>query len=170
MKKSKMIFATIVMVAGFSASVMAQTENTAVGAKILTAMTITETSAMHFGTMTVPTGATTVVLATAGTVSVGSGATILLAQAPVSTAAAYEITGDLNATYAITIDASTIITNGTPAEDMTVSSFTCSYGGLTSSLDASGDDDFTIGATLTLGDAQPAGTYAGTFDVTVAYN
>lgn len=165
-----MLFAAIVMVAGFSTSLMAQTENTAVGAKILTAMTITESAPMHFGTMTVPTAATTVVLATDGTVTVGSGTTTLLAQAPISTAAAYDITGDVSATYAITIDASTTITNGTPAEDMTVDNFVCSYAGLTSTLDAGGADNFTVGATLNLVDAQPAGTYAGTFDVTVAYN
>jgi hypothetical protein len=170
MKKLNLLFAAFFMVASFSTSLMAQTENTAVGAKILTAMTITETSAMHFGTMTVPTGATTVILATAGTVTVGSGATTLLAQAPASTSAAYDITGDINATYAITIDASTTITNGTPAEDMTVNNFVCSYAGLTSTLDGVGADNFTVGATLNLAAAQPAGTYTGTFDVTVAYN
>jgi hypothetical protein len=168
MKKLNLLFAAFFMVASFSTSLMAQTENTAVGAKILTAMTITETSAMHFGTMTVPTGATTVILATAGTVTVGSGATTLLAQAPTSTAAAYDITGDVNATYAITIDASTIITNGT--DNMTVNNFVCSYAGLTSTLSALGADNFTVGATLNMIDAQPAGTYTGTFDVTVAYN
>lgn len=170
MKKTIMIFAAILMIAGFSVNVMAQTENTAVGAKILTAMTITETAPMHFGTMTVPTTAATVVLATAGTVTIGSGTITLLAQAPVSTAAAYNITGDFSATYAITIDASTTITNGTIAEDMTVNSFVCSYAGLTSTLSAGGLDAFTVGATLNLANAQPAGTYAGTFDVTVAYN
>lgn len=170
MKRLNILFATIIMVTGLSVGAMAQTENTAVGAKILTAMTITETAPMHFGTMTVPTGATTVVLATDGTVTVGSGTTTLLAQAPISTAAAYDITGDVSATYAITIDASSIITNGTPAEDMTVNTFVCSYAGLTSTLDAGGADNFTVGATLNLVDAQPAGTYAGTFDVTVAYN
>jgi hypothetical protein len=170
MKKLILIFAAIVMVAGFSANVMAQTETNTVGAKILTAMTIQETAPMHFGTMTVPTTLATVVLATDGSVSVGSGTITLLAQAPTSTAAAYDITGDFNATYAITIDASTTITNGTPAEDMTVDNFVCSYAGLTSTLSAGGLDAFTVGATLNLANAQPAGTYAGTFDVTVAYN
>ena len=169
MKKLIMLFAAIVMVAGFSVSVMAQTENTAVGAKILTAMTITESAPMHFGTMTVPTAASTVVLATDGSVTVGTGAVTLLAQAPTSTAAAYDVTGDNSATYAITIDASTTITNGTELEDMTVDNFVSSVGA-TSTLDGSGDDSFTVGATLNLIDAQPAGTYAGTFDVTVAYN
>jgi hypothetical protein len=168
MKKLIMLFATIFIVASFSINVMAQTENTAVGAKILTAMTIQETAPMHFGTMTVPTTAATVVLATDGSVSVGSGTITLLAQAPTSTAAAYDIAGDPNATYAITIDASTTITNGT--DNMTVDNFVCSYAGLTSTLDGSGLDVFTVGATLNLIDAQPAGTYAGTFDVTVVYN
>jgi spore coat protein U-like protein len=42
--------------------------------------------------------------------------------------------------------------------------------GLTGTLDGTGADSFTVGGTLSVIAAQVAGTYAGTFDVTVAYN
>ena len=40
----------------------------------------------------------------------------------------------------------------------------------TSTLDASGNDSFTVGATLTVKANQLGGIYAGTFDVSVDYN
>ena len=65
-------------------------------------------------------------------------------------------------------------TNGTVSitegsTPMQVIDFLCSAGA-TSTFDGSGDDNFTVGATLQLAINQPAGTYTGTFDVSVAYN
>jgi len=168
MKKLGLLF-TMMIAASlmFTTNVTAQTsENTDVGAKILTAMTIVESADMHFGTMTVPSGTAEVDLAVGGTVST-LGALTLLSQAPTSQAAAYDVTGDANATYTVTLptNGTVSITDGTTP--MQVIDF------LTSTivaLDGSGDGSFTVGATLQLADAQPAGTYTGTFDVSVAYN
>jgi len=170
MKKIIITIITITLLAFFSVSAIAQTENTDTGAKILAAMTITESADMHFGTMTVPSTMAEVDLAVGGTVSIASGTLTLLSQTPTSHAAAYDITGDANATYAITLPANgnVSITNG--FFPMPVTDFICSYGGLTSTLDGSGDDNFTVGATLKLSMSQSAGTYTGTFDVSVAYN
>ena len=41
---------------------------------------------------------------------------------------------------------------------------------VTGTLSADGNDSFTVGGTLTVAAAQTAGEYAGTFNVTVAYN
>ncbi len=160
----------IAMVAFLSNNAMAQSETTDAGAKILTAMTITETADMHFGTMTVPTEISEVDLAVGGTVSVASGTLTLLAQTPTSHAAAYDITGDVSASYAITLPENGVVTITEGATPIPVKDFICSYGDKTSSLDGSGDDNFTVGATIVLADAQPAGTYIGTFDVSVDYN
>ena len=144
--------------------------NTDVGTKILGAITIAESSDMHFGTMTVPTENAEVDLAVDGTVSVITDAVTLLSQAPTSHAAAYSVTGDPNATYAITLPANgliQIISEG--IYTMSVIDFISSVGA-TSTLGSSGDDVFTVGATIQLTDAQHAGTYIGTFDVSVAYN
>ena len=180
MKTTLRIFAAIVMIAGFSSNLMAQvgtSSPTAAGAKIVQALTLTEASPLHFGTMAIPTGATNVSVSTTNvrTASVPGNIT-LLAQIPVNTTASYNVTGSAAATYAITLPGSTIISNGTPANNMTVNGFlarTASAGvdGLTGTLNiTTGLDSFTVGATLGLANAQPAGVYAGTFSVTIAYN
>ena len=170
MKKITVLTITVIIITFFSTKAMAQTETTDAGAKILTAMTITEGTSMHFGTMTVPSTIAEVDLAVGGTVTIASGTLTLLAQAPTSHAAAYDITGDANATYTIILptNGNISITNGFMS--IPVTDFICSYGSLTSTLNGTGNDNFTVGATLQLGMFQTAGTYTGTFDVSVTYN
>jgi len=169
MKKIIITIITIILLAFFSVSAIAQTENTDTGAKILAAMTITESADMHFGTMTVPSTFAEVDLAVGGTVSIANGTLNLLAQAPTSHAAAYNITGDANATYRITLptNGSVSLTDG--FSQIQVKDFVCSYGGLITTLDGTGNSSFTVGATIQLGMSQPAGIYSGTFDVSVSY-
>lgn len=170
MKKACNLFTVILAVAGFGTSASAQsTVNTEVSARIIAAITLTETSPMHFGVMTAPTVLSTVILdPLGGRTTTGDVAT--LAQAPVAVAAAYTVTGENDATYAITVPANTIISNGNPADNMTVSNFSCTYGGFVGQVGFSGTDFFSLGATLNLAGGQAAGTYNGTFDVSVAYN
>ena len=177
MKKSLMIIAAIVMMVGLTSAVMAQdTENTAAGAKIVKALTLTETSALHFGTMTIPTGAVDVVLSTATSrTTSGAGTITLLPQSPPATNAAYDVAGSIGATYAITLPANGVVTLTNGAVTMAIKNFvakTASAGidGLTGTLDGTGDDSFSVGATLVLDDAQAFGVYAGAFDVSVDYN
>ena len=144
-----------------------------VNAKIVKALTIMETQALHFGTMTIPTSPATVVLTSGGlrTIGLGTGNITLLAQAPVAKVAAYTVAGSADATYVIALPYSTTITNGTPADDMTVDVFTSSKGVTNiGTLNGAGGDSFTVGATLNLASGQPGALYTGTFNITVAYN
>ena len=144
-----------------------------VNAYILDALSIVETQALHFGTMTIPTSAATVVLTSAGfrSVGLGTGNITLLAQTPIAKVAAYHVDGSIGATYVIHLPYSTTISNGTSANNMTVDNFTSSKGVTNiGTLNGAGSDSFTIGATLNLAGGQPAALYTGTFDVTVAYN
>jgi hypothetical protein len=175
MKNSLLLVLALVMTA-FSSKIMAQaTENTAAGAVIIIPISISETSPLHFGVMSVLAGTPgTCVLSTLA-VRTQTGGVNLSAQTPVATNAAYDVAGQVSTTYAITLPVSSVVTNGTPAEDMTIDGWlahTASAGadGLTGTLDGFGDDSFTVGATLNVAAAQPAGTYVGTFNVTVAYN
>lgn len=169
MKKLSIIIAAFIMIAGFSTSTFAQvttTAPTAAGAKIVSALSLTETSALHFGTMAIPTTDATVILTFGGARS-NTGTIALLAQTPTATAAAYTVGGDGTATYAITLPSvPVVISNGT--QTMNVTSFTSSKG--SSSALVGGADTFTVGATLNLVNSQAAGTYAGTFNVYVNYN
>lgn len=175
MKKILMSIAVIILMTGLAGKAFAQaTENTAAGAVIITPITISETSALHFGVMAVLAGTPgTCVLSTQG-VRTATGGVNLSAQAPAAANAAYDVTGAVSTTYAITLPA-TITVNDGATHTMTIGTLlarTASAGsdGLTGTLDGSGNDSFTVGGTLSVPAAQTAGVYSGTFDVTIAYN
>jgi hypothetical protein len=174
MKKVLVLFAVIVMITTYSANLMAQaTENTSAAAKVVTPLSITETSSLHFGTMAVLAGTPgTCVLSTQGSRS-QTGGVNLSVQAPTASNAAYNVSGAVNTTYAITLPSTITVSSG--ADNMTIGSLlarTASAGtdGLTGTLSAGGTDNFTIGGTLNVAAGQATGIYTGSFDVTVAYN
>jgi hypothetical protein len=174
MKKLSVLIAAVIMVAGSSTKVIAQaTENTSAAARIVTPISITETSSLHFGTMAILAGTPgTCVLSTSG-IRTQTGGVNLSVQTPAASNAAYNVSGAVNTTYGITLPSTITVTSG-PAS-MTISSLlarTASAGadGLTGTLSAGGTDNFTVGGTLGVSAGQSTGTYTGTFDVTVAYN
>lgn len=182
MKKLVLNLLAVIMIAGFSANLMAQTsatENTAAGAVLITAMGISETAPLHFGSnvLTDALGGT-VVLPSANTTRTYTGGVATSAATPVATNAAYSITGTGLETYAITLPTSTTVTHTTVATgvftmtitDMLAYVASASANSVTGTLDAAGDDSFTLGGTLNVQAAQIGGIYAGTFDVTVDYN
>jgi hypothetical protein len=177
MKKSIVLLAAVIMIAGFTNKVMAQDDAvTNAGAKIVTALTILQTAPLHFGTMTIPTGATEIILTTsAGRTAFPALNVRLLTQNPVATNAAYNVVGSSNATYAITLPANGVVTIAEGATLIPVKNFVAKCvskiaDGSNGILDGSGLDRFVIGATLSLADAQPFGNYSGTFSVSVDYN
>ena len=118
---------------------------------------------LDFGTM-VTTG-------TAGTVTVtpaGARSSVnvdLLGGVP--SAASFDVTGGGGANYSITLPSSATLSSG--GNTMAVDTFTHDAG-VPPNLSAGGSDTFNVGATLNVGATQAAGTYSGTFDVTVSYN
>ncbi|MDP2336731.1 MAG: DUF4402 domain-containing protein [Bacteroidota bacterium] len=169
MKKTLMIFAAIVMMAGFSTTVMAQaTASAPASATIVTPIGITKTVDMNFGNIAIKGTAGTVVLAPAGT-RTSTGGVTLPATAGTVAAAAFTVSGEGAYTYAITLPASLIITDAT-TNTMTVNTFTSTPSG-TGALTA-GSQTLTVGATLNVGASQIAGAYTNAtgFDVTVNYN
>lgn len=101
-----------------------------------------------------------------------------LASTGTTTAAAFTVSGKRNATYAITLPGNGSVTLTGPGTAMPVSNFTASVNSTAPTGSATGlipnvagaTQTFTVGATLTLGATQTDGDYAGTFNVTVAYN
>ena len=154
---------------------LSATLNVTAAAKIGKEISLVETSDLHFGTMARPTGAVNVTVSTTNvrTASVPANIT-LLPQAPTFHAAAYNVYGGKSDNYIVTIPANNVVNITSGANSMHVNSFTvrtASQGpGPNGHLSNTGLDTFTVGATLQLLSNQPAGTYAGTFNVTVAYN
>jgi len=138
-------------------------------ATIVTPITIDKTTDLNFGTIfKTPEGGTVTVTA-AGTRS-ASGVNVL-AQSPSQfsdfSAATFTVNGDPSATYTVTLPADGSVTISNGAETMAVSSF---ISNATGNLNASGQEVFGVGATLTVAANQASGVYTGTFDVTAAYN
>jgi hypothetical protein len=178
MKKFTMLLAAVILMAGITATVKAQSTvtGTTAGAVIITPILLVQDAPLHFGVLSVLTGSGgTCVLSTANIRS-ATGGVNLSAQAPVSTNAAYHVTGQVSTTYALTLPATITVTHTTiPANTMAIGTLVARFLGagadaVTSTLSAGGTDSFTVGGTLTVSAAQVAGVYSGTFNVTVAYN
>lgn len=144
-----------------------------VSATVMSPITLSETTHMNFGKVAA-------LSATAGTVVLDtSNSATSAALKVVGTAAAsavFTVGGDKSATYAITLPSSaSTITGGTGSDTMTVDTFvakSASTGAATTgTIDAtSGSDTFNVGATLHVAAGQGAGSYSGTYSVSVDYN
>ncbi len=87
--------------------------------------------------------------------------------------AAFTLSGESNATYAVTLPSSTTITKTGGTETMTVDTFTSTLSGaglvVTGTLVGTGGS-FKVGGKLHVAADQTPGSYTGTFTVTAAYN
>lgn len=132
-------------------------------ATIATPVSISETTALSFGTILADdTASSTIVVSSAGARSVGSGSAQLLG-GTVSNAA-FSVSGESGATYTISYTAGSLTGPGTAMAVDTFTDDTSSTGTLTG-----GSDTFNVGATLTVGANQTAGSYSGSYTVTVNY-
>lgn len=186
MKKFSMLFVAIVMMAGFSMKVMADGTNTSktvtgthAGAVLIVPMGLTQTAALHFGTIVLTsTAGGTVVLASNSTSRAFDGGVATAAGNVTShpSNAAYNVTGTMNETYALTLPATITVTETTgKAATMVISALKARFNGaltdaVSSTLSSAGTDNFTVGGTLTIPATPVAGIYDGQFDVSVDYN
>ena len=168
MKKLIVLFAAVVLVAGLTSTVNAQVTGTATGsATIITPIAIANAGNMNFGNVAVSATAGTVVLSPASVRSLTGGVTLPAVTGTVS-AAAFTVTGLGSSTYSIQLPTTYTITSG--ANNMTISSFTSNPSG-TGTL-SGGTQTINVGATLSVGASQAAGSYTNAtgFPVIVNYN
>lgn len=146
-----------------------ETANATATATILTAISITKTTDMNFGNVSVQAASGgTVILSPAGVRSTTGGVS-LPATGGTVTAATFTIGGEGAYTYAITLPTLPhTISSG--EHDMTVTAFLSNPSG-TGTLTA-GAQTLTVGATLNVTAAQAKGVYVSEtgFNVTVNYN
>lgn len=167
----KKIFLLSVMMIAIGTSVFGQLSATATAtATIVTPLSITHVTGtdteLSFGNIIADADGGTVVITPAGAQTL-AGLTAPSIAGTIS-AASFTVMGMVDATYAIGLPASHIISSG--GNNMTVNTFTSNPSG-TGTL-TGGSQVLTVGATLNVGAAQAAGTYTnGTgFAVTVNYN
>ena len=169
MKRQSKFLALAAGLLALSVSSFAQvTASANAEATIVTPIGITKTVDMNFGNVAVSTSPGTVVLTPASTRTKTGGITLPTNNGTV-TAASFDVTGEGNFTYSITLPAAaTTINSG--LNTMTIDTWTSTPSG-TGALTA-GAQTLTVGATLHVGGSQAAGTYTSAvpFDVTVNYN
>lgn len=148
------------------------TATAAINATVLTPIAITKTADLNFGSFAADDNTTgTVVIAAAGTRTFTGGASAVSTGTGTVAAASFNVTGEGTATFSITLPSSAVtLTRAAGTETMSVATFVSNPSG-TGAL-VTGAKTVTVGATLSVGAAQVAGTYANAsgLPVTVAYN
>jgi len=128
------------------------------------AITLVEDAALSFGTI-LPYGRPGFIrINTNGSASVNA-----VHQSAPGQAAQWSVTGVPNAPFDITLPANGTVTVNSGSFSMDVDTFGHNQGSQPV-LDGAGERVFLVGATLRVGANQPAGTYTGTYNVTVTYN
>ena len=143
------------------------TETANAGANIISPLTITKDTDLHFGDL-VPstTESVTVVMSQSGVIT--SAAQYYLSTGTRS-AASFKITGQPNHSYNIVAD-ETVTLAGPSGSTMTLTfDPNLSITGTSITMPSSGTETLNLGGSLVLAANQVSGTYTVDFDVTVAY-
>ena len=148
--------------AGFSQIVKATTTAGTATAAIRAAISLIESTQLDFGVIDADVAGDTITILPAGTVS----ATGLSVSSGSPAPGAWAATGDASASVTISFSAGDTLTG--PGTAMALDNFAHDAGG-TPAFDGGGALAFAVGADLTVGAAQLAGTYNGSYDVTVNY-
>jgi hypothetical protein len=164
-------FIMIIIIAATTGAMAQESATASSSATIVAPIGIAQAADMNFGNVATNDAGGTVVMTTAGATSITGGVT-LPANTGIVTAAAFDVTGETNYTYTITLPSGAITLldgAGTPNE-MTVDTFVSDPD--TSGQLTSGAQTVNVGATLNVAGGQAAGTYTNTTDliVTVNYN
>ncbi|MDY0101784.1 MAG: DUF4402 domain-containing protein [Lentimicrobium sp.] len=170
MKKVTIILTGVILMSIASLNVNAQVSATAdAKATIVTTIGIVKDVNLNFGNLAVTSLAGAVELAPSlSATRTKSGGVTLPVITGSPTAAKFDVSGQENYTYSITLPASINLTGA--GDDMVVDSFTTDKALNKSTLDASGDDSFFVGATIHVNALQAAGEYTNTSDLTVTVN
>lgn len=126
---------------------------------------LTANSQLGFGQAVASVTPGTVTVSPAGARTTSGG--VILGNASGVGAGSFTVTGELNASYSITLPSSCALAGG--GRSMTVDGFTSSPSG-SGNLGPGGTQVITLGAILHVGAPQPAASYSGTCFVTVAYD
>jgi Mat/Ecp fimbriae major subunit len=151
---------------GFNTTALAASATANATATIVQAITIAKTADLGFGSVAPSATGGNVTVSTADTRTACTGGQFCSGTV---TSGGFSVAGAPSFAYAITLPASAItITRVSGTETMSVSTF--GHGaGASPALSAVGAASFKVGGTLAVGANQVAGTYTGTFAVSVDY-
>lgn len=136
--------------------------NGAATAEVVAPITLThaDTAALNFGTFTTGTTGGTIVVTQGGTATATGDVTLV--SGSTEAADAFSVAGDAGRAFSITSGTGSVANGGT---SMAFTTDAPTSGTLTG-----GAATFSVGGTLTVAGGEAAGTYTGSYNVTVAYN
>ncbi len=153
---------TIFCLHGAQAATMTAT----VEVNVVSTINLVAQNGIVFGDISSSSSAGAVTIGTDGSRTTSGGAAVNTNTS--GTPALYEVSGDPNAFYSITLPDSIVLTSAA-GDKMTVSNFN-SVPAANGQLDAGGRQNMNIGATLGVGSFQPFGAYSGIMATTIEYN
>ena len=145
-------------------SVNAASTTTTIEANIVSTINIIAQNGVTFGDIGPSATPGTVSVDANGSRTTTGGVTITTSTAGLP--AQFEVSGDPNSTYGISLPTSVVITS-TAGDNMTVNNFNTAANG---QLDAGGKQNLDVVATLNVGSFQAFGAYSGIMSATVEYN
>jgi len=146
--------------------VNAATTSTTVEVNVVSTVNLVAKNGIVFGDISSSSSAGTVSIGIDGSRTTSGGVTVNRNTS--GTPALYEVSGDPDAFFSITLPDSIVLTSAA-GNVMTVSNFN-SIPAANGQLDASGRKNVNIGATLGVGTFQPFGSYSGILTTTIEYN
>jgi hypothetical protein len=146
--------------------VNAATTNSTVEANIVSSINIVALNGIVFGDISSSSRSGTVSIDTSGSRIATGGVTINTSTS--GSPANFEVSGDPNGLYDITLPLSVVITSA-DGDSMTVDNFS-STPDTSGQLDAEGTQNLGVAARLNVGSYQPFGAYSGLMSTTVEYN
>lgn len=149
----------VVALSSLSTAALAAVATGTANAQVLAPIAITAGTALNFGTFAGNAAGTVVLTSANGRSSTGG---VILA-AGATAAGTFTVTGSNSATFAVTYPGSFNVTSGANTMAVTVN------GAATGTLTGT-SVTFPVGGVLTVGTAQAAGAYTGTYSMTVEYN
>ena len=167
MKVSATLLSILVaLLIGYQHIVHAATATTTVEANIVSTINLVARNGIVFGDIGASSIPGTVTIDGDGSRTSTGGATINSNTS--GTPATFEVAGDPNALYVITLPDSVVITSAA-GDTMKVDNFT-STPSANGQLDSSGRQNMNVGARMNVGSFQPFGAYRGVMTTTVEYN
>lgn len=172
----KLIAAVAVGVIGVGGFVQtASAINGTANAVLVTPISISETTQLNFGSisngwLSAGPGSSNVVVNDDGVTATSYGTNLAAVSPATDTRGVFAVSGSGTLAYTITIPASTTITDGSTNMNVALTTRTASTGPGTAGTLSGGADTVYVGGTLTVSDTNAAGTYSGTYAITVAYN
>lgn len=131
---------------------------------MLSTLTVTNTADLQFGQIAANTGGSVTVNADLSASSTGD-----LISTGTRTPATFAVTGAPNAMVIVSLPTAAVnLTRAGGTETMSLGGFNTDPNGAFQ-LDGSGAGNFAVGGTLTVAGGQVAGSYSGTFSVSVEY-